>query len=464
MSSNEAPRSMPFIIQNGSEQVNVETRKLIRSHVMLGKNLGKTLQVKRKRGARTKTPTQPNEDASATADLPEGVDYSSIPRMVGTDLSLTRFADDIDPSLVAGIIKFSSIAKRALFPLETCIIFERKQQVLIESMESDAAYLHAMAFGTQSFFNWALGRKSLASTQAAFFHFIKALQLLRERLQLDDEEAKISNSTINVILTLAMYAHVIGEHEAAKNHMIGLRKIINIRGGITTFKENIKLLIELLRCDIRMVLTNGENPFFFNNPFLEPFIPYPDLIIPQHPPNESLNNICEELVEVWAAAKGFCSLVNIAAENGYKLPEEILLNTMASITYRLLYMRFEISSLDEVIRLGLLAFASNIFLQWQDVRPTYDHFYATYKDCLLHHRSLDDISPPLLLWLLIVGSISVFKESDDVWVEPWLRLSIETNEASRWCEARCHLDSIMWIGMIHDKPGEIAFDAVSLHD
>jgi hypothetical protein len=60
----------------------------------------------------------------------------------------------------------------------------------------------------------------------------------------------------------------------------------------------------------------------------------------------------------------FCWLMNLAAENKQRLPPEALLQIMASIMYRLLDMKFEIGSPDEAIRLGLLAFSSNIFLQW----------------------------------------------------------------------------------------------------
>jgi hypothetical protein len=44
-----------------------------------------------------------------------------------------------------------------------------------ESMTFDAAYLHAMAFGTQAFFSWALGRNSFPAGDCASVHLVKSL-------------------------------------------------------------------------------------------------------------------------------------------------------------------------------------------------------------------------------------------------------------------------------------------------
>lgn len=57
----------------------------------------------------------------------------------------------------------------------------------------------------------------------------------------------VSNSTLTVVLTLATFAHIMKEYETAKHHLIGLRNIINLRGGLTTFKSHTFLLVEVLR-------------------------------------------------------------------------------------------------------------------------------------------------------------------------------------------------------------------------
>ena len=43
-------------------------------------------------------------------------------------------------------------------------------------------------------------------------------------LSSDDEETKLSDSTIGVILKLASTAHFIGDYQASKQHMEGLHE------------------------------------------------------------------------------------------------------------------------------------------------------------------------------------------------------------------------------------------------
>lgn len=50
-----------------------------------------------------------------------------------------------------------------------------------------------------------------------------------------------------VVLILACHAHRLGQYSIAKNHMVGLRKIVDMRGGVAALKTRTKLLIEIFR-------------------------------------------------------------------------------------------------------------------------------------------------------------------------------------------------------------------------
>jgi hypothetical protein len=139
------------------------------------------------------------------------------------------------------------MSKRALFPLEKCIVFNKKHDSWFEPMIFDAAYLHAMAFSAGAFFNLVMGRSNAPRGDGACVHFLKTIRLLRERLLLEDEKPKLTNQTISVILTLAIHARMVGDGTSARNHMAGLSKIISLRGGVGTFGDNPSLLIEILR-------------------------------------------------------------------------------------------------------------------------------------------------------------------------------------------------------------------------
>ena len=77
-------------------------------------------------------------------------------------------------------------------------------------------------------------------------HFLKTLRLLRERLLSENNQA-LTTSTVSAILALAAHALYMGDFESSKYHLGGLRKIVSLRGGVATFSDNAKLLIEILR-------------------------------------------------------------------------------------------------------------------------------------------------------------------------------------------------------------------------
>lgn len=71
---------------------------------------------------------------------------------------------------------------------------------------------------------------------AAMLHFHKGMRLLQERLLGEDDDTKISDSTTSVVVKLASAAHFNGNHEAARKHMEGLRKMVDLRGGLGIFR------------------------------------------------------------------------------------------------------------------------------------------------------------------------------------------------------------------------------------
>ncbi|KAI1773952.1 hypothetical protein F4818DRAFT_420316 [Hypoxylon cercidicola] len=479
---------IPFIVSTGTKKPDPEVRRFIRSHVMIGKNRGKTLLPRKKKKAGPSTAVDSNGDnstldrecseaslATATLDI--------IPQKVGSDLSFIHFADRIDESAIAVILQFSSIAKKALFPLESCINFGAKEKAWMEALTVDAAYLHAMAFSAQDYFDLLPGRPTScrnASARLAAPHVVKTLQLLRERLEMSEEHdmkmVQGSFSTAAVVLCLAFHAHIMGEQQAALHHMQGLRKIIDLSGGLQGLENNMKLLLEVLRCDIGMALHYGSRPLFFANLAREPYWPYPDFT--SYSPVcssalESCKLICgldPELFRAWEVTKQFSTLVNHAASRHQKLPKEYLLDTMVSVMYPILHMSsdsFERSSLDEAIRLGLLAYCSSVFLQWAGVRLPYMHFPTMYRNCLFNLQlpeldvdSDSSSSSPLLLWLLMIGAVSVFGDCDDVWLKPWLHVNMELcGVGDSWDAMRDVLNSFMWIGLVHDIPGKAVFDS-----
>lgn len=88
---------MNFLVSTGPvEKHNVEVRKLIRTHVMIGKNRGRVLPPRKKK----KNVTPLNESSPI---LPV-----AISRKFGSDLSAVQFAENVTPEAVDSILHCKS--------------------------------------------------------------------------------------------------------------------------------------------------------------------------------------------------------------------------------------------------------------------------------------------------------------------------------------------------------------------
>lgn len=135
---------------------------------------------------------------------------------------------------------------RVVFPLKAAIGFRADPKESFYPIGVDAAALHITAFAVEGFIARVLRRQENSINPAAMLHFQKGLRLLRQRLLGEDDETKFSDSTISVVLKLASTAHFDGDYHASTRHMEGLRKMVDLRGGLDVFKGN-RLLAEMWR-------------------------------------------------------------------------------------------------------------------------------------------------------------------------------------------------------------------------
>lgn len=270
---------LPFIVSTDVKRPDKETQRFIRSHVMKGKNKGKLHHTKGK-GTGSSTHARTTDDATETPKQGPSIwDYRPlgfIRTRVGSELAFVPFADEIDLSLAAPVIKckliallqpsfaccfrtrsklinaiqVTSISKAALFPLESCMeLIEPPQASWVATLCTDAVYLNATIFAVQVYFDLLAGRElePVSPLTPTYTPFSKTLRLLRERLGSEDEKLKLSDNTVMVVLILACHAHRLGQYSTARNHLVGLRRIIEMRGGIKDLKTRPKLLIETFR-------------------------------------------------------------------------------------------------------------------------------------------------------------------------------------------------------------------------
>ena len=110
---------MHFVVSTGTEKPDPELRKLIRSHVMLGKNRGKILPT-RKRKPKGSEPTSsssdpsppiasdPDEEAEARYFASSTASHSlpvAVPRALGSGMSTICFADALEPGTIEVVLR-----------------------------------------------------------------------------------------------------------------------------------------------------------------------------------------------------------------------------------------------------------------------------------------------------------------------------------------------------------------------
>ncbi|KAH7313948.1 hypothetical protein B0I35DRAFT_436154 [Stachybotrys elegans] len=455
---------LPFLVFTDKSRPDDETRKFIRSHVMLGKNRRKA-----------PPPTSPEKRVGHASPLysVSGTVKSqgsrtgarlAIPAKVGSDLSTIQFADDVDPGMVATVIRFSSIAKRTLFPLSRYILFKRREENWVEPLAFDSLYLHAIIFSTHQYFESIRGGTNFPNPRTSI-HLQKTLRLLRNRLSSDNEQARLSPSTATVVMTLAAHAHFIGDPASANHHLLGLQKIVQLRGGITSFSDNTKLAVELLRCDLGIALDAGSTPVFIGEAsrvsrgVTEPLVLENELSMDAYLSVMLLQHIDDVLIDIWQVMARFCFLINRADISKEQISTELYMESMCSVMYRLMASEYVVGSTSEAIRLGLLAFSSTVFLQWKGLGRPYKYLQGRYMSTLVNLNQ-SDFPSYLLLWLFMVGAISVLGTDEVQLIVSWLPPKGTSNLPASWEKMKHILSGYMWIHAIHDQAGEKVFRSV----
>jgi hypothetical protein len=202
----------------------------------------------------------------------------------------------------------------------------------------------------------------------------------------------------------------------------------------------------------------------------EPVPDYPEQVISGFGPQircvEDLpfrQDLDAELVQVWRPMKKFCLLADLGTQTRMRIPPAMIYETMTAVMYRLVRMNFGPSSLNETVRMGLLAFAHHVFLQWKDIRLPRHRFSERYRRCLADQTLEDMIPAQVMLWLLMVGAVSIFRISDEPWLGDCLRKQIDRCGIKNWIEMQKILKTYMWVPLLDEEGGKQTYDWLAPH-
>ncbi|WDK12698.1 hypothetical protein CGRA01v4_03978 [Colletotrichum graminicola] len=291
----------------------------------------------------------------------------------------------------------------------------------------------------------------------------QAFALVNQRLSGPEST---SDQTIALVCMLVCQESIRGDLERYRTHLLGLTRMVELRGGIHVLEEKDDVVHKIFRADIQYAL-HAETPPLYG------YDSMPQRIV-QHI-SQAGASLQRPLAAIFCTAEPSTrhmvhelddiSIVLSSCGNKWKLTAHEFSATILSLGYRLLRVRDHGSrgpdATQDACLLGVMCFYSSLLLQLGRQR----HLVYAKLSCQLKtslHGLLYGYHHPYLrstiMWLLMVGSISVFEKEDDVWLLPALARVSGSTDLGSWEEICKRLMEYPWIGSVHDGQGERVWD------
>jgi len=131
---------------------------------------------------------------------------------------------------------FTSGSSKNNIPLKVCIDFDERPNDYFHWLFQDVAFLHSILLTICAIHDSVRAQPLARITR---FHLQRTLHLLNRKLA--ERDGYRIDSTVHVVITLALMAGLFGDHAAAQSHMSGLRQIVRLRGGLEQLRRTPKL-------------------------------------------------------------------------------------------------------------------------------------------------------------------------------------------------------------------------------
>ncbi|RKK31976.1 hypothetical protein BFJ66_g15124 [Fusarium oxysporum f. sp. cepae] len=286
--------------------------------------------------------------------------------------------------------------------------------------------------------------------------------------QLANPTTALTDSTITVVMGMALIAECFGDVESAHMHMMGLKQIVGLRGGIESFANKPQLQAKLHRTGLVYSICTGANPVFHQDTtsFVSAFDSSPELtrLNPSGASSFSRSRcvvqaLGRRLYGIFKDVQGLSQLINDSHNSGEKIQEMSLEELMTSIQSRLLLLEFNDNNVfPELLRLSLLAFLTTVFWSFPGVKFEYPYLANQLRQACLAFTPTTAGESYLFAWALMVGATSVLHDPDQTWLPQRLQPLIRDNLGRTWFEVQNNLRRVIWIDSIHDGPGIEVFN------
>ncbi|KAL6918863.1 hypothetical protein FSST1_002889 [Fusarium sambucinum] len=473
-----AAKGFIFITADDHGQAAAGDRKLIRSHVMRGKNTHTRALPDRVNGRSsainvgTQRPQYAARDSGSSED-PHGArarnelldsDEDALTRirhaeMVprATDMfPFVMFPEDIDSNSRSLLCTYFSYMKDEMYPVVRYSQPDTPNTYWFHWAQLDLAYLHSILYMTSFSLDSLRGHKSKRTE----FHAYRMVHELN--MQLSNPNAALTDSTTIVVMGLALIAESFGDVESAHMHVMGLKKIIDLRGGMESFASH-----PLLQSKLHRICTGANLAFYEDATLFDSAFDSSSQLAQLKPSDAScfsrsrsvVRTLKGRLYAIFKDVQDLSQLLNDSHDSGYKIREMSLEGLITCIQSRLLMLESEGNDIfSELLRLSLLSFLTTIFWSFPGVKFEYPRLANQLRQSFIAFTPSTPGERYLFAWALMVGATSIFRCHDQTWLLQGRRPLIWDSLGRTWFELKDNLRQVMWIDSIHDVPGIEAFN------
>ncbi|KAI1283998.1 hypothetical protein F5Y07DRAFT_348408 [Xylaria sp. FL0933] len=456
-----------FDINNNKE------RRLIRSHVMKGKNVGKKRQRRAQHSESTAnksvvlhwTGVGNKSTSTTTLERSQCFDTSilAVTRQIANDLSLLPSTRGIPPETMVHIRQMSSYILDISSPREFCQSTGVTESIWFRLAFYNRAYFHctvAIASACAAFLT-----EDSYHSPVALCHMSEAYRLVNKTLSSDE---LLSDDTVAVVAAINIYDRLHGDPQKAMVHLNGLTSLITLRGGISELAgRNIVVAEKAFRCDVELALSCGTAPKF-SSKHVPRHLVLVDLRGCLEPckqgeaeAHESIlyNSVSAELSDVVLETLRFAQLLN-RASRAQKLDSVAYQCTLLYIGYRLLEIKPSRYGSDAdadfnlLVQLALTGFQNTFCFGIGRKIMTFPLLIERFRSVAQTIHGTNGPQQMIVVWALLMGRVSALTRDDDFWLVPKLKTLVNELGLRTWSEVSHALCQFPWVKATHEAPGE----------
>ncbi|KAF1946938.1 hypothetical protein EJ02DRAFT_430485 [Clathrospora elynae] len=447
-----------------------QERRLIRSHVMKGRNAGRPRPPRRRLQESSITQCDAQKSASPAGLQLEAIAlYSRNPldlkHLLWNDLTLTSFPHNIGPNSRRSIYQGLWEIGKVLYPSEFCIEVDLSTYIWFQYVLEDKAYLYCV-LAVSSSFSHSLG-STLKPSSEALTHISNAYRLVNERLS--GLEA-CSDKVIAVVTVLAIYHLIHHQQGVGLVHFEGLRQMIKLRGGLRRLsRDNRGLAQKPWRLAIEFALQNGSLPIFGlkDAPGSAALIQSSNRQALQlrHGSAALYSGISPLILDLLLDIASFTKSLNDTREDT-KLDPMDYADAVAVRLHRLLHFaplghQRTLDPLNNLVHLSLVAIMTTLMPEYGHNQTKYDLLSSLLRRAIQNYAATLERNNAVFLWALFVGNATVLDDSESSWLTPLVAETCTCSNLHAWVDVRWMLRQYGWICVFYDKSGKKVWDRLN---